>query len=155
MNYLFHLIIKKMKIIRSQSIKNTYMHSMHYLTIAAGGIRTALFSSGPPSLSYSGPKEMPGLPNFRGRLSLNAQTRSTTFFRIFSRNMQALGNVAPKRENGRWIIIIVSFLLAATQVPPFPLFKAWDKKFVFEIFCQSRFSPLTWQPGHVPSMKVH
>ena len=49
------------------------MHSMHYLAIAAGGIHTALFSSGPPSLSFSGPSEMPGLPSFRGRLSLNAK----------------------------------------------------------------------------------
>jgi hypothetical protein len=50
---------------------------MHFLAIAAGGIRTALFSSGPPSLSFSGPSEMPGLPSFCGhvcgRLSLKAK----------------------------------------------------------------------------------
>ena len=49
------------------------MHSMHFLAIAAGGIRTALFSSGPPSLSFSGPSEMPGLPSFCDRLSLKAK----------------------------------------------------------------------------------
>ena len=49
------------------------MHLKRFLAIAAGGIRTALFSSGPPSLSFSGPSEMPGLPSFRGRLSLNAK----------------------------------------------------------------------------------
>jgi len=46
---------------------------MHFLAIAAGGIRTALFSSGPPSLSFSGPSEMPGLPSFCDRLSLKAK----------------------------------------------------------------------------------
>ena len=49
------------------SIQANYMHSMHLIAIAAGGIRTALFSSGPPSLSFSGrPSEIPGLPSFRG-----------------------------------------------------------------------------------------
>ena len=51
------------------------MHLMHFLAIAAGGIRTALFSSGPPSLSFSGPSEMPGLPSFCGRLSLHRKKK--------------------------------------------------------------------------------
>jgi hypothetical protein len=50
---------------------------MHFLAVAAGGIRTALFSSGPSSPSFSGPSEMPGLPSVCGRLSLNAQTKPT------------------------------------------------------------------------------
>ena len=38
--------------------------------LCSWGIRTALLSSGPPSLSFSGPSEMPGLPSFCSRLSL-------------------------------------------------------------------------------------
>jgi hypothetical protein len=49
------------------------MQLMHFLAIAAGGIRAALFSSGPPSLSFSSPSEMPGLPSLSGRLSLTVQ----------------------------------------------------------------------------------
>jgi len=61
-----------------KALRLQLLHSMHFLAIADGGIRTALFSSGPPSLSFSGPSEMPGLPSFRSRLSLNAKPDTQT-----------------------------------------------------------------------------
>jgi hypothetical protein len=48
------------------------MHSMHFLAIAAGGNQYAFFIGASFSILLWS-SEMPGLPSFRGRLSLNAK----------------------------------------------------------------------------------